>query len=133
MNRVIIALIAGDHNYRSTRHFYLENGQRTIAVKSYWNQRHSLSFIRLRRLPSVFRDGRNNLLNCRRLLIIPPRLNPDLEPGGSTEWRGSIISPLHLTITANKYRWNGFELSTRRGETSCDKPYESASIRDSRK
>lgn len=25
----------GDHNYRSTRHFYLKNGQRTMAVKSY--------------------------------------------------------------------------------------------------
>lgn len=38
MNRVIIALpetiIIG-----STRHFYLKNGQRTMAVKSYWNRR----------------------------------------------------------------------------------------------
>lgn len=116
MNRVIIALretiIIG-----STRHFYLKNGQhngRKKLLKSteVYQRRHSVPFIRVRRLPSVFRDGRNNLLNCRRLLIIPARLNPDLEAGSlGLEWRGSIISPLHLTITANKYRWNGFELN----------------------
>lgn len=101
----------GDHNYRLDSSLLSQkrsthNGRKKLLKSTeVYQRRHSVPFIRVRRLPSVFRDGRNNLLNCRRLLIIPARLNPDLEPGSlGLEWRGSIIFPLHLTITANKYR-----------------------------